>query len=207
MTSRSDDRSELLSVLMDDAETRSAKSATPLSDQRAAAAEPVSSDAGIGVNDETLMAFNTWRVVQQDSEASGVVIAANDYASKSCSVWWAGPKTEFLERMQAEARRNGITLIVNEAPYSLSQIQRAAEVIHDDEDRLEQSGFDLQGVSGPTSHFFGLTVIGAPVGDEHAEQLAPDIVARVRDALADLLDDSGIRLDDVKVEYGRFSDL
>jgi len=54
-------------------------------------------------NDPDLMAFNNWRAVQPDVERSGLVFAANDHAAKSCSVWWAGPGTEFLDRMRTEA--------------------------------------------------------------------------------------------------------
>jgi hypothetical protein len=48
-------------------------------------------------NDPDLMAFNNWRAVRPDVERSGLVFAANDHAAKSCSVWWAGAGTEFLD--------------------------------------------------------------------------------------------------------------
>jgi hypothetical protein len=51
-----------------------------------------------------LMGLNNWRAVQPDVERSSLIFAANDHAAKSCSVWWAGPGTEFLDRMRAEAR-------------------------------------------------------------------------------------------------------
>src|SRR5882757_1417237 len=51
-----------------------------------------------------LMGFAKWREEQPDAAGSGLVMAANDDASRSCTVWWAGPETDFLDRMRAEAR-------------------------------------------------------------------------------------------------------
>lgn len=51
----------------------------------------------IGVeNDGALMSFNTWRAMQPDAERSGLVLTANDHATRTCSAWWAGPETDFL---------------------------------------------------------------------------------------------------------------
>jgi hypothetical protein len=58
-------------------------------------------------------------------------------------------------------------------------------------------------IAGPTPAFFGLTVVGFVVGDEEAEQLQPALVASVRGELAGLLRDCQVRLDDVRIEYGR----
>jgi hypothetical protein len=167
-------------------------------------------------NNPDLMAFNTWRAVQPDAERSGLVMAANDHATKSCSVWWAGPETDFLDRMRAEARARGITLLVNRATYSRQELQRAVDLIAGGGERLRQLGFDLRGIAWPTPEFFGLTVIGAVLGDEKAAQLSPDLkaaqlspdlVASVRGELAGLLQDSQVRPYDVRVEYGRIADL
>jgi hypothetical protein len=154
-------------------------------------------------NDPDLMAFNTWRAVQPDAERSGLVFAANDHAAKSCSVWWAGPETDFLDRMRAEARAHGITLLLNRATYSRQELQRAADLLFGGTERLRQLGFDLQALAGLTPEFFGLTVKGALLGDEEAEQLPPDLIASVWRELAGLLQDSHARLDDVRIEYGR----
>ena len=158
-------------------------------------------------NDPDLMAFNTWRAVQPDADRSGVVFAANDHAAKSCSVWWAGPETGFFDRMRAEARTRGITLLVIRAPYSRQQLRRATDLIFGGSERLRQLGFDLQAVAGPTPEFLGLTVRGAVPGNEEARQLPPTLVASVRDKIAALLQDCPVRLDDVRVEYGKISDL
>ncbi len=112
-------------------------------------------------------------------------------------------ETEFLDRMRAEARARGITLLVNRAPYSMQALQRAVDLIFGARERLGQLGFDLQGIAGPTPDFLGLTVQGAVLGDEKAEQLPPDLVASVRGELAGLLHDSEVRPDDVTIEYGR----
>ena len=61
----------------------------------------------------------------------------------------------------------------------------------------------LQMIAGPTPAFFGLTVAGFVLGDEEAKQLPPALVASVRGELADLLGDCQVRLDDVRIEYGR----
>ena len=68
-------------------------------------------------NDPDLMTFNNWRAVQPDAERSGLVLA-NDHPAKSRSVWWAGPEADFLDRMRAEVRARGITLLLNRATYS-----------------------------------------------------------------------------------------
>jgi hypothetical protein len=158
-------------------------------------------------NDPDLMAFNTWRAVQPDADRSGVVFAANDHAAKSCSVWWAGPETGFFDRMRAEARTRGITLLVIRAPYSRQQLRRATDLIFGGSERLRQLGFDLQAIAGPTPEFFGLTVRGAVLGDETAEQLPAHLVASVRGELGALLQDCQVRLDDVRIEYGKIASL
>jgi hypothetical protein len=154
-------------------------------------------------NDGALTSFNTWRAVQPDAERSGLVLTANDHATRTRSAWWAGPETDFLDRMRAEARARGITLIVNRAPYSMQVLERAVDLIFGASERLGQLGFDFQGIAGPTPDFLGLTVRGAVLGDEKAEQLPPDLVASVHGELARLLDDSQVSPDDVRVEYGR----
>lgn len=154
-------------------------------------------------NDLDLAEFATWRATQPDVDNSGLVFAANDNATKTCSVWWAGPETDFLDRMRAEARARGITLHVHRAPYSMQEIQRAGHLIFGNRERLEQLGFDLQAIAGPNTDFLGLTVQGAVLGDEQAEQLPADLVASVRGELAGLLQDTHVRLDDVRIEYGR----
>ena len=106
-------------------------------------------------NDPDLMAFNNWRAVQPDAERSGLVFAANDHAAKSCSVWWAGPETDFLDRMRTEAQARGITLLMNRATYSRQELRRAVDLITCGRERLEQLGFDLQAIAGPTPEFFG----------------------------------------------------
>jgi hypothetical protein len=154
-------------------------------------------------NDPDLMAFNNWRAEQPDAERSGLVFAANDHAAKSCSVWWAGPETDFLQRMRAEAWARGITLLVNRAKYSRQELRQAVALIWGAQERLGQLGFGLQAVAGPTRAFFGLTVVGFALDDEEAEQLPQPLVASVQDELAGLLQDSQVRLDDVRIEYGR----
>ena len=154
-------------------------------------------------NDPDLLEFNTWRATQPDAEGSGLVLTANDHASKSCSIWWAGPETDFLRRLQAEAGARGITLIVNRARYPRQELQRAVDLILQGSEVLKREGFDLQGVGGPTPEFFGLTVIGVPAGNEDAEQLTPELIARVQEALAELLLDAAVQPSDVKVDCGR----
>jgi hypothetical protein len=158
-------------------------------------------------NDPDLMAFNTWRAVQPDAERSGVAFAANDHAAKSCPVWWAEPETGFFDRMRAEARARGIIVRVIRAPYSRQQLRRAIDLIFGGSERLRQLGFDLQAIAGPTPEFFGLTVRGAVLGDETAEQLPAPLVASVRDELDALLQGSQARLDDVRIEYGKVAGL
>jgi hypothetical protein len=154
-------------------------------------------------NNPVLMAFNTWRAVQPEAARSGLVLTANDHATRSCSVWWAAPETDFLDWIRAEARSRGIRLLVNRAPYSMPELRRTVDLIFGGRERFGQLGFDLQGITGPTPEFLGLTVEGGVVGDEKAEQLPPDLVASVRRELAGLLQDSQVRPDDVKIEYGR----
>ena len=122
-------------------------------------------------------------------------------------MWWAGPETGFFDRMRAEARARGITLLVIRASYSRQQLRRAIDLIFGGSERLRQLGFDLQAIAGPTPEFFGLTVRGAVLGDETAEQLAAPLVASVRGGLEALLQDSQVRLDDVRIEYGKVSGL
>jgi hypothetical protein len=120
-------------------------------------------------------------------------------------VWWAGPETGFLERMRAEARARGITLLVNPAPYSRQELRRAVDLIFGGSERLGQLGFGLQAIAGPSPEFLGLTVRGAVLGDDQADQLPPDLVASVRGELACLLQDSHVRCDDVRIEPGRIT--
>ena len=103
--------------------------------------------------------------------------------------------------MRTEARARGITLIVNRAKYSRQELGQAVALIWGARERLGQLGFGLQAIAGPTRAFFGLTVVGFVLGDEKAVQLSQALVAPVRDDLADLLQDSQVRLDDVRIEY------
>ena len=154
-------------------------------------------------NDIDLMAFSTWRAEQPEVERAAVVLSANDHTSKSCSVWWAGPETEFLDRLRAEARARGITLLVNSARYSKPELRHAVALIFAGRDRLAKLGFGLEGVGGPMPDFFGLTVKGVVLDDEEAQQLPPGLVASVRDTLVDLLHDAEVQPVDVRIEYGR----
>ena len=155
-------------------------------------------------NDPDLMQFNSWRAVQPDAEDAGLVLTASDHASKSCSVWWAGPETDFLDRMRAEARARGITLIVKQAKYSKQERRRTTELIFQGKTALEQAGFELASVSGPTPDFQGFTVRGAPLGDQEVQHLTPELVASARDAVAILLREAVVPIVDIRIEYGRW---
>jgi hypothetical protein len=151
-------------------------------------------------NDPNLIAFNAWRAEQPDANDPGLVFMANDHTTKSCSVWWSGPETDFLHRMQAEARARGIRLIVHQAIYSRSEINRAVKLIYDRRLRFRAVGFDLRAAAGPTPDFRSITVTGVPLGDTNAKQLAPELVASVRDMSVVLLRNSVIDPNDIKVE-------
>jgi hypothetical protein len=90
-------------------------------------------------------------------------------------VWWAGPDTDFLDRMRDEAGARGIKLIVHPAPYSRQAVEEAAHLIFGGKERLARLGFDLQGISGPKPDFLGLTVEGVVQGDDKAEQLPAEL--------------------------------
>jgi hypothetical protein len=154
-------------------------------------------------NDSDLIAFDTWRAQQPDANDPGLVFAAMDQASKSFSVWWAGPETDFLHRMQAEARTRGIALIVHQAFYTRSEIERAVTLIFEHKLRFRAVGFDLRGAAGPTPDFRSMTVIGVPLSDENAKQLAPDLVAAIREVVAALLRNTVIDPNDIKIESSR----
>jgi hypothetical protein len=151
-------------------------------------------------NDPNLIAFNAWRAEQPDANDPGLVFMANDHTTKSCAVWWSGPETDFLHRMQAEARARGIRLIVHQAIYSRSEINRAVKLIYDRRLRFRAVGFDLRAAAGPTPDFRSITVTGVPLGDTNAKQLAPELVASVRDMSVVLLRNSVIDPNDIKIE-------
>ena len=90
---------------------------------------------------------------------------------------------------------------------SRQQLRPATDLIFGGSERLRQLGFDLQAIAGPTPEFFGLTVRGAVLGDETAEQLPAHLVASVRGELGALLQDCQVRLDDVRIEYGKIASL
>jgi hypothetical protein len=157
-------------------------------------------------NDPDLVAFDSWREDQPDANDPGLVFTANDHASKSCAVWWSGPEADFLHRMQAEAQARGIRLIMHQAIYSRSEIERAVKLIFDRKLGFRAVGFDLRAVAGPTPDFRSITVIGVPLGDANAIHLAPGLVASVRDMLAVLLRSSVIDPHDIKVECANARD-
>jgi hypothetical protein len=152
-----------------------------------------------------LASFNTWRATQADAEDSGLVIAVNDHATRTCSVWWAGPETEFLRRMRAEARARYITLVVHRAKYSRVELDAAVHLIWAAGQRLERVGFDLSSIAGPTPRFFGLVVHGTSLEEDDDGNLPPDVVAAVRVEVDALLKDAAVALQDVKIEYGKLT--
>jgi hypothetical protein len=153
--------------------------------------------------DADLIAFESWRDQQPDANDPALVFMAIDDASKTCSVWWAGPETSFLHRMRAEARARGVRLIVHQAIYARSEIQRAVKLIFESRQRLRGVSFDLRAVSGPTPDFRTITVIGVPVGDSSVERLASELVKSVRDVLTVVLRDAVVDPDDVAIEDAR----
>jgi hypothetical protein len=153
-------------------------------------------------NDPVLMSFNTWRVTQPDAQESGVVMSANDHASRSCTIWWAGPETDFLQRMWDEASARGITLTVHPAKYSRAQLDGAVQLIFAEKLRLRRLGFELRSVGGPNSDFFGLTVGGISTQASDSDRnLPPDLVAVVQGELETLLSTTVIEREDIKIEY------
>lgn len=153
-----------------------------------------------------LQSFNTWRATQPDSVDSGLVFTANDHATRSCSVWWAGPESDFLRRMHVEARARSITLVVHRAKYSKADLDAAVDLISAARQRLQEVGFDLNGIAGPTPNFFGLVVFGTSLGKTDDESsLPPHVVATVHAELDTLLRNADAAVDsqDVKVEYGK----
>jgi hypothetical protein len=154
-------------------------------------------------NDCDLMEFATWLAMQPDAENSGLVTHAGDHATKTCSIWWAGPETDFLRRMRAEARSRGITLVVHPAKYFRAELTATIHLIWAARARFERVGFDLNRIAGPNSKFFGLVVNGTTIGADDEGSLPPDVVAAVREELDVLLKDAPVASQDVKIEYGR----
>lgn len=159
-------------------------------------------DNGRVDNDGVLLSFNTWRATQPDAADSGLVLAANDHATRSCSLWWAGLETDYLRRIQAEARSRGITLVVHPAKYSKAELDAAVHLILAARRRLADLGFDLNGIGGPTPTFFGLVVRGSSLAQDDGERLPPHVLAAVRAELDALLRGAAVDPQDVRIELG-----
>jgi len=55
----------------------------------------------------------------------------------------------------------------------------------------------------PNSDFAGLTIVGAPLGDETAQHLTPELVASVREVITSLLSDTAVAATDIRIQSGR----
>lgn len=154
-------------------------------------------------NDPVLRAFNDWRSAQPEADRGGLLLLVNDHATKSCMVWWAGPETAFLAMMRAEAHSLGVRLEIHQARWDQREMQRAIDLISAERERLrDQFGFELCGIGHPRPAFIGLTLRGIALGDARSEELAPELIDAVRDEIAELLRDTPIGRDEVRIEYG-----
>lgn len=155
------------------------------------------------VNDEDMLRFTTWIVVQPDYEDSGFVGSANDHGAKAKTVLWAGPRTSLLDRIVGEAGARGIGLVVQHVKYSRADLRRGSMAIFSAEATLRQAGFHLSGVACTNLAHDGLVLEGFDLRSA-AEQLDERLVASVRVVLSQIPDlCSAIDLADVQITYGK----
>jgi len=87
------------------------------------------SNEGIDSNNMALLTFNTWLVEQPEFPGCGYVAGANNHRDVSTTLWWAGPHTDFQERVLNEARSRGIKATIIVAKYSKDALDRACGLI------------------------------------------------------------------------------
>ncbi|MDQ2850003.1 MAG: hypothetical protein M3Y49_04570 [Actinomycetota bacterium] len=156
-------------------------------------------------NDEDLLRFTTWIVVQPEYENSGFVASANDHGSKTKTVLWAGPQTSLLDRIVGEADARGIGLTVQHVKYSRANLRQGSMVIFTAAASLLEAGFHLSGIEGTDPSHDGLIVRGfAPRSAAGGEQLDERLVDAVRVVLSRIPDlRSAIALADVQIAHGK----
>lgn len=154
-------------------------------------------------NDPVLRAFSDWHSAQPEADRAGLLLLVNDHATRSCMVWWAGPKTAFLARMRAAAHSLGVRLEIHQARWDQREMQRAMDLIAAERERLrDEFGFELWGIGHPRPAFIGLTLRGVAVGDTRSEELPSELIDAVCAEIAELLRDNPIGRDEVRIEYG-----
>lgn len=188
---------------MQDTGTGSATPASPLPQDRPPLADLSGSDAGIGMNNETLMRFSTWLAEQPELIDLGYVGSRNDHGQVSTLIWWAGPPTVAEERVIAEARTRGIQVVIERAKYSRGILDAAVRLIFDAEDEFAAVGFAVSGIGAVDLQHDGLRVYGYDLAAS-GEPLSRATVAAVEAVLATLPGLSElISVADVRVEHGQ----
>ena len=69
--------------------------------------------------------------------------------------------------------------------------------------RFREVGFDLRAVAEFPPDGRSITVIGVPLGDKAADDLALELVTAVREMLAEVVREFGVDPSDVKIEDAR----
>jgi len=167
------------------------------------------SDVGIGMNDGSLMEFNTWRVMNSELLQAGLVASWNNHETKTCGVLWWGPSTAGLDQVREEAARRGIKFVVRSAKYSPADLDGVVQVLLGASKDLLALGFDLSSLSGRGGEHQGVRLTGRAVGEPgevNACYLPEDLARRVQHHVIKLPGVAGvIEPEDVLVEYGHYS--
>jgi len=153
-------------------------------------------------NNEALMAFKTWLVEQLELVGFGFFESANNHRDVSTALWWAGPRTDFQERVLDEARTRGIKATIYAAKYSQDALDRACRLIFEASEALASVNFAIASVSAFDAKHDGLTVQG--FDPSHPARLLGDstrtavrAVLRGIDGLVEVM-----HLCDILIEHG-----
>ena len=112
-------------------------------------------------NQETLGKLISWTLEQPEVAKSGYIAQVNDAANLSVRLLWHG-EDDLLTAAIAKAADLGITVSVEQRPYSLTEIASIAYTLLDAKDSFRAVGFDITAVEGVAADSADISVLGFP---------------------------------------------
>lgn len=154
------------------------------------------------MNNEALMLFKTWLVERPELAESGFVESVNNHREGSTTLWWAGPQSDFRDRVLNEANARGINAIIHIATYSRSALRRASSLIFEAREPLAAVKFVIGSISAFDGQHDGLRVNGYDPSQPELElsqstRTAVHAVLREIDGLAEVM-----ALSDIVIAHG-----
>lgn len=129
-----------------------------------------STDPVLLINQQVLMAFKSWLIVQPGIYEAGFVESANDLPTKSITLLWAGPASETQTTVVDHAAQMGITATIRPVKYDRAQLESGIKTLFANANDSRWGSFVIDGISATDMSHDGLTIYGSYT---RANSLAP----------------------------------